>query len=139
MSRLQLKTFSCSRFLWLMLATLFLLACDGKPGNRDTNPYHLPPDGFVADKYKGAELFRNNCSSCHGRYANGSNKGPPLIHKTYNPSHHADLAFNLAVKNGVRRHHWRFGDMPPQPGVSPQAVGHIVAYVRTLQRQAGIK
>jgi len=138
-SSLQPETFIRGRFILLLLAVLSLIACDGKPVKRDVNPFHLPPEGFVADRYKGAELFRKNCSSCHGRYANGSNKGPPLIHKTYNPSHHADLAFNLAVKNGVRRHHWRFGDMPPQPGVSPQAVGHIVAYVRTLQRQAGIK
>ena len=139
MNNLQLKIFVRTRLFWMLFAAFFLVACDGKPGKRDANPYYLPPDGFVADKYKGAELFRKYCSGCHGRYANGSNKGPPLVHKTYNPSHHADLAFNLAVKNGVRRHHWRFGDMPPQPGVSPQAVGHIVAYVRTLQRQAGIK
>jgi len=123
----------------LLLAAFFLVACDGKPGKRDSNPFHLPPDGFIADKYKGAELFRKSCSNCHGRDGNGSNQGPPLVHNTYNPNHHADLAFNLAVKNGVRRHHWRFGDMPPQPGVSPEAVGHIVAYVRALQRQAGIK
>jgi mono/diheme cytochrome c family protein len=139
MSSLQMKSFFRARLFWLLLTALFLAACDGKPVKRDANPFYLPPDGFVADKYKGAELFRNNCSNCHGRDANGSSKGPPLVHKTYNPSHHADLAFNLAVKNGVRRHHWRFGDMPPQPGVSPEEVGHIVAYVRTLQRQAGIK
>ena len=139
MNNFQPKALFGAKTLWLLLAALFLVACDGKPGKRDANPFHLPPDGFVADKFKGAELFRKNCSSCHGRDGHGSNMGPPLVHKTYNPSHHADLAFNLAVKNGVRRHHWRFGDMPPQPGVSPQAVGHIVAYVRALQRQAGIK
>ena len=122
-----------------LLSAIILAACDGSPGNRDPNPFHLPPDGFVADKNKGAELFRQNCSVCHGRAGSGSNKGPPLVHKTYNPGHHADLAFHLAVKNGVRRHHWQFGDMPPQPQVSPEAIGHIVAYVRALQRRAGIK
>lgn len=124
---------------FILLSAVILAACDGSPDNRDPNPFHLPPDGFVADKNKGAELFRQNCSTCHGRAGSGSNQGPPLVHKTYNPGHHADLAFHLAVKNGVRRHHWQFGDMPPQPQVSPEAVGHIVAYVRALQRRAGIK
>lgn len=124
---------------FIVLSAIILVACDGSPGNRDPNPFHLPPEGFVADKNRGGELFRQNCSACHGQTGGGSNKGPPLIHKTYNPSHHADLAFHLAVKNGVRRHHWQFGDMPPQPQVSPEATGHIVAYVRALQRRAGIK
>lgn len=120
----------------LGLLVTILAACDG---NRDPNPFHLPPEGFVADSGKGAELFQQNCSGCHGRAGSGSSKGPPLVHETYNPTHHADLAFHLAVKNGVRRHHWRFGDMPPQPQVSPEATGHIVAYVRALQRRAGIE
>ena len=123
-------------YLWLIL---LLVACDSDPSKRDVNPFHLPPEGFVGDPNKGAVLFRENCSSCHGRVGGGSNQGPPLVHKTYNSSHHADLAFNLAVKNGVRRHHWRYGDMPPLPSVSPEAVGHIVTYVRVLQHRAGIK
>lgn len=123
----------------VVLLPLVLAACDGPSGNRDPNPFHLPPDGFVADKIEGAKLFHEHCSGCHGRAGVGSNKGPPLIHKTYNPSHHADLAFHLAVKNGVRRHHWQFGDMPPQPQVSPEATAHIVAYVRSMQRRVGIK
>ena len=139
MNKLQARALFRTKFFWLLLTAFLLVACDGTPAKRDANPFHLPPEGFVADKYKGAKLFRKNCSACHGRYADGSYKGPPLVYKTYNPTHHADLAFNLAVKNGVRRHHWRFGDMPPQSGVSPEAVGHIVAYVRALQRQAGIK
>jgi mono/diheme cytochrome c family protein len=137
MNKLQATGLFRTKFI-LLLTAFFLVACDGTPARRDANPFHLPSQGFVADKFKGAELFRKNCSVCHGSYANGSNKGPPLVNKIYNPTHHADLAFNLAVKNGVRRHHWRYGDMPPQPGVSPEAVGHIVAYVRALQRQAGI-
>ena len=123
----------------IALSAVILAACDGSPGNRDPNPFHLPPEGFVADKNRGAELFRQNCSKCHGRAGSGSSNGPPLIHETYNSSHHADLAFHLAVKNGVRRHHWQFGDMPAQPHVSPEATGHIVAYVRSVQRRAGIK
>ena len=125
---------------FLPVLSIFLIsACDSNSGKRDANPFHLPPEGFVGDVNKGATLFRQNCLLCHGKSGNGSNQGPPLVHKIYNSSHHADLAFHLAVKNGVRRHHWRFGDMPPLPELTPQDVGHIVVYVRGLQRRAGIK
>lgn len=126
------------KYTGCILLVMLLASCDGGSGKRDTNPFHLPPAGFIGDSNKGAALFRQHCSSCHGRAASGSNQGPPLIHKTYNSTHHADLAFHLAVKNGVRRHHWRYGDMPPLPNVSPQSVGHIVAYVRAIQLRAGI-
>ncbi len=59
---------------------------------------------------------------------------PPLVHKIYEPGHHADGAFLLAVSRGVRAHHWPFGDMPPVDGVSQEDVQKIVAYVRALQR-----
>jgi mono/diheme cytochrome c family protein len=125
---------------FLPVLSIFLIsACDSNSDKRDANPFHLPPEGFVGDVNKGATLFHQNCLLCHGKSGNGSNQGPPLVHKTYNSSHHADLAFHLAVKNGVRRHHWRFGDMPPLPELTPQDVGHIVVYVRGLQRRAGIK
>lgn len=122
-----------------ILLTLLLVACDDASVRKDKNPFHLPPEGFVADSTKGKVLFTQNCLSCHGIRGQGTNQGPPLVHNTYNPRHHADLAFNLAVKNGVRSHHWKFGDMKPLPNVSPESVGHITAYVRELQRSAGIK
>ncbi len=87
----------------------------------------------------GKELFELNCSSCHGPVANGSDLGPPLVDIIYEPGHHADVAFVLAVRNGVRAHHWRFGDMPPLPGVTEPMVQEIVGYVRWLQRQVGIE
>ena len=54
------------------------------------------------------------------------------------PSHHADVAFQLAVKYGTRQHHWNFGDMQPVEGVTPDDVAHITATVRHKQREAGI-
>ena len=122
----------------LIFFVLVLTACDGIPARKDPNPLHLPPAGFVADSKKGEALYTQNCLSCHGFKGQGSNLGPPLVHKTYNPQHHADLAFHLAVKSGVRAHHWRFGDMKPLPEVSPESVGHIVSYLRAEQRKVGI-
>jgi hypothetical protein len=60
------------------------------------------------------------------------------LHPYYVPSHHADEAFTLAVRSGVRAHHWRFGDMPPQPHVGEREIADIVAYVRWLQREVGL-
>jgi mono/diheme cytochrome c family protein len=88
---------------------------------------------------EGAALFATNCAACHGTGAAGSDKGPPLVHKIYEPDHHDDDSFYRAVRQGVRSHHWSFGDMPPVPGVSDGEVGRIVAHVRELQRAAGIR
>lgn len=79
------------------------------------------------------------CSACHG--ANGQGRkdiAPPLIHKIYEPSHHGDMAFVLAAKNGVRVHHWDLGDMPAVEGVTQAEVLNIVVYIRALQRENDI-
>lgn len=88
---------------------------------------------------EGEALFEANCASCHGSNAAGNEgAGPPLVHIIYEPSHHGDAAFLLAARNGVRAHHWDFGDMAPVDGVSEDDIGRIVAYVRALQRANGI-
>jgi hypothetical protein len=56
----------------------------------------------------------------------------------YVPGHHSDQAFYLAARNGVAAHHWRFGNMPPQPQVSAADISAIVRYVRWVQREAGV-
>ncbi|MEX0869539.1 MAG: cytochrome c [Nitriliruptoraceae bacterium] len=98
----------------------------------------LPATNAAADPERGAELFTNNCAACHGPGAQGSAAGPPLVHEIYEPGHHGDEAFQLAVANGVRAHHWPFGDMPPVSGLDRAEVADIVADVRGLQREAGI-
>ncbi|MFV0663329.1 c-type cytochrome [Denitromonas sp.] len=98
-----------------------------------------PSSGLMPNPTMGKPLFEKNCASCHGVALDGSDKGPPLVHRIYEPSHHGDIAFQLAVKNGTRAHHWQFGDMPPVPGVTPDDVAHITAYVRMHQRRAGIR
>lgn len=96
----------------------------------------VPPLSAAATRGKVA--FDANCASCHGVNASGTDKGPPLVHDFYNPGHHADGAFFLAAKIGVRQHHWRFGNMPPQPQVTEEQVAAIVRYVRELQVANGI-
>lgn len=87
----------------------------------------------------GKQAFDAKCSDCHGVNAAGKQGlAPPLVHKIYEPSHHGDIAFQLAVQNGVRAHHWRFGNMPPVDGLTKGDVRAIVAYVRELQRENGV-
>ena len=88
---------------------------------------------------QGQTLFSENCSVCHGPAGDGTTQGPPLVHIIYEPNHHSDAAFILAARNGVQAHHWRFGDMPPLPGVTDQMVQEIVDYIRWIQRQVGIE
>jgi hypothetical protein len=45
----------------------------------------------------------------------------------------------VAVRYGVRAHHWPYGDMKALPGLGPDDVAHIVAFVRAEQRKAGIE
>ncbi len=102
-----------------------------------------PSPGLMPNAATGKKLFDKHCAACHGidlkGVDKGDKKGPPLLHKIYEPSHHGDAAFQLAAKNGVRTHHWPFGDMAPVPQITPDDVAHITAYVRAEQRKVGIR
>ncbi len=88
----------------------------------------------------GQKLFIAKCALCHGANADGrEGKGPPLIHKIYEPGHHGDASFQSAALNGVRSHHWRFGNMPAVSDIKLEEVDLIIAYVREVQRHNGIK
>lgn len=88
----------------------------------------------------GKIAFNAKCAACHGENGLGKNRaGPPLIHKIYEPSHHGDHAFQMAVTNGVQSHHWPFGNMPPVEGLTQGDVKNIVSYARALQRANGIQ
>ena len=64
-----------------------------------------PPPGTpaavveAAGGVDGGALYGKRCAGCHGGDLKGSEKGPPLLHKIYEPSHHADAAFQLATAN----------------------------------------
>ncbi|MCK5931033.1 MAG: cytochrome c [Fulvimarina manganoxydans] len=82
----------------------------------------------------GQKLFADDCAACHGENAGGTEQGPPLIHRIYEPSHHGDRAFLIAAMQGTRAHHWQFGNMPPVEGITERQVQDIVAYVREVQK-----
>ncbi|RBI72276.1 cytochrome c [Roseovarius sp. TE539] len=97
-------------------------------------PEQLSPEATI-----GKRAFEAKCAECHGKNAAGQNGvAPPLIHRTYEPSHHSDEAFQMAVRNGVRAHHWPFGNMPPIEGLTRADVQYITRYIREVQRENGI-
>ena len=90
-----------------------------------------------AEAQEGERYFNAVCAACHGQNGLGTTQGPPLVHDIYNPGHHADMAFLMDAQNGVRAHHWRFGNMPPQQ-VTRGEVARIVTYIRELPQAHGI-
>jgi len=108
-------------------------ACSqGEPGSK------TPAGPAPAEFQVGEAKFAANCSVCHGQAGVGTSQGPPLVHKIYEPNHHGDAAFQRAAANGVKAHHWEFGNMPRIETVTSEDIDQIVRYVRWLQRQAGI-
>ena len=88
----------------------------------------------------GKAVFDKNCAMCHGTNAAGvDGAGPPLVHVIYESGHHSDPAFYLAVEQGVRAHHWPFGNMAPVGGVERADVALIIDYIRELQQANGIE
>ena len=87
----------------------------------------------------GEPVYQARCATCHGTDLRGTDIGPPHLSVVYEPNHHGDAAFVLAAQNGVRAHHWPFGDMAPVPGLSDEDLAAIVAYVRENQRINGFE
>ena len=87
---------------------------------------------------RGMKKYRDMCAKCHGKWGDGTEQGPPLIHPFYKPSHHGDPAFYQAVLRGVTAHHWKFGNMPPVEGATSKDVDKIVPFIRWLQKENGV-
>ncbi len=124
MSRLRLAA---------LAAGLALAGCNERAPRMEFEPGPVPAEHVAAER-----LFDANCARCHGQRAAGTDAGPPLVHRYYEPAHHADIAFQRAVAFGVQAHHWSYGPMPPIAGLEESEVERITAYVRWLQRKAGV-
>ncbi|TKB74429.1 MAG: cytochrome c [Nitrospira sp.] len=130
------ESLSAVRLFGVLAVGLVIVACGESPKPEGVaRPGSPAPPEFTAGEAK----FTANCLSCHGQEGKGTPQGPPLVHKIYEPNHHGDEAFQRAAANGVRAHHWQFGDMPKVATVAPADVAEIIQYVRWLQRQAGIR
>ena len=111
-----------------------ILGCESRPEPvRGFDPGPVP-----VELVDGERRYERSCRGCHGPLGAGTRAGPPLVHRIYEPSHHSDAAFQLAVTRGVRAHHWTFGNMPPLPGMDSAGIAAVTAYVRWLQQKAGV-
>ena len=120
-----------------VIVALVLAACgsstDGDQGGTGIRPQDPPLVSL------GADLFQASCAGCHGTDVRGTENGPSLLSQVYEPNHHADISFLLAVERGSPAHHWRFGDMPAIDGLGQDDVEAIVAFVRETQRIEGFE
>ncbi len=124
---------------WLLVALAILaVSCVGDQDATSTADIEsqIPRDDLLE---AGAGLYAASCAECHGADLTGTDRGPSHLSIVYEPSHHSDAAFALAVKNGVRAHHWDFGPMLPVEGLSKSDVEAIVAFVRNEQRREGFE
>ena len=71
----------------LIMGVYFLFSGNGKKPSTSV-AVKMPVLSTVAAS--GQAIFKINCSQCHGPSAGGTRQGPPLIHKYYEPNHHAD-------------------------------------------------
>ena len=116
--------------LAMLAAAAFASACGGTAA---------PAAKVDPGELDGRTLYAATCAACHGPDLKGTPTGPPFLNVIYEPSHHPDVAFLVAVRSGVRPHHWTFGAMPPVVGLSDAQVAAIVAFVRAEQQAAGIR
>ncbi len=118
----------------LLISVFLLIACQQSKDPAVSGLVSKAP----AELTKGEALFRNYCARCHGEGARGTDHGPPFLSKIYEPNHHGDSAFQLAPLNGVRAHHWNFGDMPKVEGIKSEEIQEIIPYIRWIQKEAGV-
>lgn len=125
-----------------VLVVIALVATGGRTESVDAqageNEFNIPVQDpiLVAE---GDVLYQANCALCHGADLRGTDLGPSHLSVVYQPGHHGDGAFALAAINGVRAHHWDFGDMAPIPGLSQEDMDQIIAFVRETQRIDGFE
>ena len=121
---------------------MFTIGCESKHNDATAEPITTQISSsntaIPAEFQKGETSFNSNCMVCHGVGGTGTDKGPTFLDRIYHPNHHGDQAFYRAAMQGVRAHHWEFGNMPPVEGMIRDIMVDIISYIRWLQREAGI-
>ena len=131
---------------WVLKTILFILimfgiGCESKHSDATAEPVTTPISSSApvpSEFQKGEAAFNSNCARCHGGSGRGTDQGPTFLSRIYHPNHHGDQAFYRAALQGVRAHHWKFGNMPPVEGMTKDLMVEIISYIRWLQREAGI-
>ncbi len=143
-----LRNSGTAALMVLAAAAMLLAACGGADEEQygehqahdtdDAAPTEVTAGELSEAALAGEKLFIANCSACHGAKADGTGQGPPLVHSIYEPGHHSNASFVIAVARGVRAHHWDFGNMPAVPGLEIEQIHQVICYIRELQLANGI-
>jgi mono/diheme cytochrome c family protein len=96
-----------------------------------------PPASFASVE-RGVVAFAGECARCHGRLAEGTERGPDLIHADYGPGVRSDAQFRRSVREGMPARRG-YGAMPPYRGVSKRRLERMITFLRELQRANGIR
>ena len=105
----------------------------------DSEPVLFDPGDQDISGLSGLLLFANSCAQCHGTLLTGTTTGPPLVHQFYRPSLHPDESFIVAIRLGVRNHHWQYGNMPPIANLSDAEIAAIIRFIRAAQVDGGVR
>lgn len=130
--------------LWIMVAVAAVVGVVGWQIFGGSKPEAVTVTVTVpklsAKAAQGRSQFNAICAECHGIDAAGGadGEGPPLIHRYYEPGHHSNQAFRMAIFKGVKQHHWHFGNMAPLPKVTGDQISNIIAFVRATQKASGV-
>ena len=128
------------RTVVLVVVVAFLIAACNSTSDSTTSASDTgiaPQDPELVEI--GAALYQANCAECHGTDLRGTDRGPSHLSIVYEPNHHGDAAFLLAIQRGTPAHHWPFGDMEPVEGLTEDDTTAIIAYVREQQRLHGFE
>lgn len=137
-----MKKLTISLIVVALGIAIVVVSGDGNDSPRASNisadQFNIPAQDptLVAE---GDVLYQASCAACHGSDLRGTDIGPSHLSVVYQPGHHSDAAFILAARNGVRSHHWQFGNMAPVEGLSDTDLERIVAFVRESQRTSGFE
>ncbi len=117
----------------LVFAAVTVVAC------ADNTAEQAEPAGASSTGDLGAEVYANSCASCHGVDLRGTDRGPSQLSIVYEPNHHTDDSYRSAITNGVRQHHWSFGDMPPVEGLNKEEIEAVIQFIRSEQQRQGFE
>ena len=115
-------------------------ASSAEPAPTVTSDAPAPPTttaAFVVPD--GAAVYQQYCAECHGADLRGTDKGPSQLSIIYEPNHHGDFAYRVAIRDGTREHHWWFGDMPPVEGITDLEIEKVISYIRAEQERLGFE
>lgn len=115
-------------------------ASSAEPAPTVTSDAPPPPTTAAAPAVPdGAAVYQQYCAECHGVDLRGTDKGPSQLSIVYEPNHHGDYAYRVAIRDGTREHHWWFGDMPPVEGITDLEIEKVISYIRAEQERLGFE